>query len=578
MSKKVRMLWIIILSLLFLFIFLNYEQIAMRLGRDVVGIPVKPEHEISEWIEDKQKISGNPKVFSYDDTVVAYDRDTNTILIPQNMSEDYWSGQLKLFGSAGKLCFAKDDFIMDKSKAISTGHLFTLYHVKDEEYSVFQVAFTGMPIMNIQTGEPIGAEGDRTWSGNVWIYDQYRTAGRVQQAQCQYRVRGGSSREREKSSYKLELTDKKLSLLGMREDDDWILNALYDDTGLIHNKLSFAVWREMATYNNVPNDEGVTCEYIEVFRDYEYIGVYALTERIDQKTLSLGSNDILYKCRAERIPEEHNYTNEMTDDLRPIFILKYPKDLKEEDWNPLKQWVNCFCKEEFETYEEGEKLLNMENAVDYNIFTLLIAGVDNVRKNVFLIAEYQPDGNYVFKKVPWDMNSTWGNPWVSYDPTYITDVSTWCTDISTLYFYDETKVADLLCTRWKELRDANIITKEKLCELLSTELTYLHESGAYARNYQKWPYMAEEWQDEYVYEFIDGRIDFLDVYFEQLYEDTVREAVYKGVDYADEFDVRYYWVKNYEELSALYPYDRDILLEHYAIYGKPYGMQARRPQ
>ena len=577
MFKSVRV-WIVVASLLFLSFFLNYEWIAMRTGRNVITVSLKSTEEISECVENKQRVPGDNKLLSYDDAGVAYDAGTNTIFIPQSMSEEYWEGRLKLPAGDGKIYFVEDVYWQNKSEAISIGHAFELYHVNAKEYSVFNVVFTGMPIMNIQTGEQVGPEEDRTWSGDVWVYDQYRTAGRIQQAQCQYRVRGGSSREREKSSYKLELTDKKLSLLGMREDDDWILNALYDDTGLIHNKLSFAVWHEIATYNNVPNDEGVTCEYVEVFRDNEYIGVYLLTERIDQKTLSLGNRDILYKCRAERIPEEHNYTNENTDDLRPIFILKYPKDLTEEDWNPLKQWVNCFCKEEFETYEEGEKLLNMENAIDYNIFALLIAGVDNIRKNVFLIAEHQTDDTYVFKKVPWDMNSTWGNPWVSYEPEFITDVSTWCTDISTLYFYDETKVADLLYARWIELRESNVITKEKLSEMLSAELTYLHGSGAYARNYQKWSYMEEGWQDEYVYEFIDGRIDFLDVYFQQLYADTIRPAVYNGVDYAEEFDVRYYWVKNYEVLSELYPYDRDILLEHYAIYGKPYGMQARRPQ
>lgn len=575
MPKKMQ-LWVIVASLLFLFFFVNYERIMMWSGKDIISVSVKSEEVLSELVEGKEEIAGDSDSLRFDENMIAYDEATNTILIPQNMSDDYWKGQLKLLTNSGEICFAEDDLWKNKSEAIRSGHAFALYHIKEKEYSMFRVVFTGMPIMNLCTTEQIGAEEDRTWSGKVMVYDQYRTAERIQHAECQYRVRGGSSREREKSSYKLELTDKKLSFLGLRKDEDWILNALYDDTGLIHNKLSYSVWQEIAAYNQVPNDEGISIEYIEVFRDNEYLGVYALTERIDRKTLSMDKNDILYKCRADRIPEEHNYTNEDTDDLRPIFILKYPKEPEDKDWEPLKDWVNYYCKEQFETYEEGAALLNMENAIDYNLFTLLIGGYDNIRKNVFLIAEYQQDGSYVFKKVPWDLNSTWGNPWVSFEPYSITDNSTWCTDISTLYFYDETKVADLLRARWKELRDAGVITKEKIYKMLNAEYSYLHDSGAYRRNYEKWPYMAEEWNDECVYEFVDGRIDFLDTYFEQLYTDTVSEAVYDGVDYADEFDVRYYWLKNYETLSAIYPYDRNLLLEHYVLYGKPYGLQGRK--
>ena len=64
-----------------------------------------------------------------------------------------------------------------------------------------------------------------------------------------------------------------------------------------------------------------------------------------------------------RIPEEHNYSNERTDGLQPIFLLKHPKEFTQKDWDPLKTWVNLFCKEQMTSYEEGYKLLNMENAI-----------------------------------------------------------------------------------------------------------------------------------------------------------------------------------------------------------------------
>lgn len=582
MHKRIRLCFVA-MSLCFLFVFLNYERISYVIKKNVVHITIKTSKELGEICVNRDEVVGNSKDLRYNETFVAYDAETNTVFIPQDMSEQYWKGDLQTDSENGKLYFLQDDYWSNKENAIETGHLFKLYHVLDKEYAVYNVVFTGMPILNITTNEQFVEEETVKWKGNMWLYDPYRTANRVQQADCEYHVRGGSSNVYEKSSYKLELTNKQLSLLGMREDDDWILNALYDDAGLIHNKLSYQVWREIAASNQVSNDEGIDLEYVEVFRDNEYIGVYALTERIDKKTLSLGEKDILYKCRADRIPEEHNYTNEMTDEMRPIFILKYPKEHTEEDWKPLKQWVNFFCKEQFQFYEEGKELLNMENAIDYNIFTLLTCGVDNMRKNVFFIAECQAEDTYVFKKVPWDLNATWGNPWVYdkdcnytiYDPAYIEDVTTWCTDLSTLYFYDETQVADLLRKRWKELRNSGTITKEKIIHILDEEFSYLYASGAYKRNYQKWPHGSEYWNDVYIYEYVDKRIDFLDSYFEQLYQNTLCEAVYQGVDYSQEFDVRYYWTKNYDTLSELYAYDRDVLLEHYVLYGKPFGLKAK---
>ena len=419
----------------------------------------------------------------------------------------------------------------NKEEAIGSGHSFTLYYVADTTYATYQLVFTGMPAMIIYGKEDIGAPEERNWSAEMQLYDPYHSVSKIQTSKINYHVRGGSSEHYSKSNFKMELEGKKLSLLGMHVEDDWILNSLYDDAGLVHNKVSTSVWREIASYNKVPNDEGMTMEYVELFLGTQYFGVYALTERVDQTTLSLKNEDILYKCRADRIPEEHNYTNEMTDEMRPIFVLKYPKEPVAEDWNPLKDWVNYFCKGQLQTYEQGKALLNMENSVDYNLFTLLICGVDNIRKNVFLVAEYQGDGTYQFKKVPWDMNATWGNPWVYdstcnytiYDPSYIENMSTWPTDMDTLYEYNEKEMSALLRDRWEELRKAGVITKEKIYDMLNDEFGYLHGSGAYARNYRKWPNGTEFWQDEFIYEYTDARIDVLDEYFDKLCEEAAKE-------------------------------------------------------
>lgn len=587
MKPNRKRIIVIVISIMFLTLFIFANKLAALVSCKVVSVNVADEDRLEQLIAQKERSAECPKLY-FNGSKVAYDKESNTAYVPQNISGKNFEGVLKTAEQRWEIFFKEDEYLENKELAVGEGHAFTLYFVNDRKYDTCQLVFTGMPVMNILTAKDKEAEindlGRAVNSGTVWVYDPYHSSTQLQISDCTYNIRGGTSENYEKSNYKLELTNQKLSFLGMREDDDWILNSLYDDAGLIHNKISFQVWREIAGYNDVKNDDGVTGEYLELFIDNEYKGVYLLTERVDSKTLSLGKNDILYKCRSARIPEEYNYTNENTDDMRPIFLLKYPKEEEEAYWVPLKSWVDSFCKLQMSNYEEGRELLNMENAIDYNLFTLLICGTDNMRKNAYLIAEYQKDGSYQFKKVPWDMNASWGNPWVDeeecnytiYTPAYIEDVETWYTDVSSLYYYNEQEISLQLKNRWQEYRSSGLVTKEKLNTMVDTQLGYLHNSGAYKRNYERWPHGSEYWSDQYIYEYIDGRIDFLDQYFEKLYNESITPAVYDGVDYSDEFEVRFYYERYRASLAELYPYDRQQLLEHYVYFGKPFELHGRR--
>lgn len=587
MNLNLKKIAIIILSVVFLAIFLNSDRIMSLFSNKTVAVEMINESRLKKLIEGKELGTVNPGL-KYNDSVAAYDKETNIFYIPQNILNENFEGMLEVNAAGYNIYFGEDEYFKKKSESILEGHVFDLYLISNAEYYICNVVFTGMPVMSITTEETdeleVDSEGIVIYPGVVQVYDPYHSSTQLQTAECTYHRRGATSIGYPKANYKLELIGNKFSFLGMREDDDWILNSLYDDAGLVHNKVSIKLWQEIAEYNSVPGDEGITGEYLELFVDNEYRGVYLLTERVDNKTLDLEKKDILYKCRATRIPEEHNYTNEDTDGMRPIFLLMYPKNPEEEDWNPLKVWVNYFLKDEFETFDDGAALLNMENSIDYNLFCLMIGGMDNLRKNVYFVAKYQNDGTYEFMKVPWDMNATWGNPWVDYeeynytlyDPDYYLDVTNWTTDVSVLYYYDEERISRLLNERWKELRQNEIITVDKITEMFDEQYAYLYASGAYARNYQRWPERMEYWSDEYVYEYTENRIAFLDNYFDQLYQGNVTPAIYDGIDYSDEFEARYYWENNYETLSEIYTYDRQQLLEHYVLYGKPFGLSARK--
>lgn len=76
------------------------------------------------------------------------------------------------------------------------------------------------------------------------------------------------------------------------------------------------------------------------------------------------------------------------------------------------------------------------------------------------------------------------------------------------------EIENLTRKRWQQLRK-DVLSKERLFAMLDEEFTYLHGSGAYDRNYIRWEeHGREKWKDEYIYEYVEGRLAFLDSFYQ----------------------------------------------------------------
>lgn len=53
--------------------------------------------------------------------------------------------------------------------------------------------------------------------------------------------------------------------------------------------------------------------------------------------------------------------------------------------------------------------------------------------------------------------------------------------------------------------------------MLDEDFAYLHASGAYERNYRRWPEGMDYWKEDYIYEYVEGRLIWLDTYFKEPY-------------------------------------------------------------
>lgn len=512
---------IIVVLIAALYLIVCKDTIIAKVQKGYMAVDALTADEIERRLESSEKTEELPEIL-FNDHEIAYDIREEKYYVTQNMNSRTWDGFFTC--SRGRLYWEEDEYFRQPSKAIEEGHTFTLYCIDEEtgDYCVSHVIFTGMPTMAINTvaGETIG---DDIQEATVGLSDMKFQGREWQKTGCEVAVRGQSSKGFPKQGYKLVL-DKKLSLLGMREDEDWILAALWDDDGLIHNKFSYDVWRNIASSNLVAKDDGTTMEYVELFCNDTYMGVYGLVERIDKKELSLDKKDILYKCSGFQMPDE---TLGEDFGLSESFEIKHPGEYDAESWLPLKEYLDIYFKEGAADYEEAITAVNLENAIDFNIFIILTRAHDNwVRKNICYVAEYLHDGSGGYKiiKVPWDCNATWGQRLYKgdrnrklYEPEWITDAYIWSMDTKNLYQTYPDQIQELTLKRWKELRK-DILSEERLIAMLDEEFAYLHGSGAYDRNYVRWEeHGREHWEDEYIYEYVTGRLAFLDAYFEEPY-------------------------------------------------------------
>lgn len=95
----------------------------------------------------------------------------------------------------------------------------------------------------------------------------------------QIKIRGNTSQSLPKKPYLLttvkkdNITNNNVSILGMPDENDWILNSLGYDQSRLRDRLSYDLARRIGDY-------ATRCRYCEVFVNNEYCGLYMLTEKV----------------------------------------------------------------------------------------------------------------------------------------------------------------------------------------------------------------------------------------------------------------------------------------------------------
>ena len=424
--------------------------------------------------------------------------------------------------SAQELPFAKGTYCVDAQKKIivvsGRENSSETIEIQGETYKLFR---TAMPIITIATDGPI--VNSPAVHGTISVAD---TDGNVIEMHAGFKIRGTSSQQYDKKSYRVELwadatgsTMMDTTFLGLRSDDDWNLEALWAQPLRLRDKVANELWMEMHQlyYQELEPDarSGVRMEYADVFVNGSYVGIYALSERMDRKQLELkkfnGENrGLLYKGNGSGAPTFESlpaYDN--TLGTWDNYEWVYPNEAEASyDWSHLYSFTNFVMNASDNVfYAQYSAQFDKGNAIDYYLFINVLQAMDNMGRNLFL-ARYKKTGPYFY--LPWDLDAVWG---LDTDGKPTNNAN----GLMSNGFYDRlihdctnNGFVASAQTRYNALRNT-VLTKEHIMQLVQNQYNALLENGAYDREHEAWPdFTLDESQLTYMSNWLEARFNYLD--------------------------------------------------------------------
>lgn len=334
------------------------------------------------------------------------------------------------------------------------------------------------------------------------------------------KIRGNTSNSLSpKKSWSLELrdglgNDVDAPLLGMPAESDWILLANYFDKSLMNNTLTFHLARAMGDYAPRTRD-------VEVVLNGEYMGVYALVEKIkrgpDRVNIAklhpyeINGDDLTggYILRVDwfngnangfvsAYPPAVNTAGQIT-----YYEFRYPKpeDIVPEQRAYIQAYVDSFetalAGPDFMDSLSGYRAyMDVPSFVDMFLINELSRNVDGYRLSSYLYKDKDSNGGKLHDGPAWDYDIAWGN--ASY--CNATDSTGWayqfgnvCPDHQAqIPFWwsrlmEDSSFVNAIRCRWNELRD-NVLSPAYISAYCDSVASLI--DTAQHRNFLKWPILG----------------------------------------------------------------------------------------
>lgn len=489
-------------------------------------------------------------VLHWNGEVLPYDSARGVYCLPQPLDG---SATGSLSTTWGRVYLPADQWAQGRQDAMAEGRTLEVYVSDGKRWCRLEVYLSGVPALVVHTQRSVPYKLDPQYvSGTMasldlaFNYGEYtlfwpegNSRSQTVTGNIEYHWRGNTNLLANKKSYRLNLLDAKgqpdaKDLLGLGEDADWFLLNFATDTTRARDKVAWQLWQQMVQQNehDLP---GIQVEYVELYLDDTYVGLYGIARPISRDSLQLSANDLLYKWRTmpmdRSMPTAETFASlEENESLSWGVWLEvvWPKTFSEGVWQPMADYVDLYYTPGAQTsWQQLESTTNLDNLLDVSLFRQFVCAADNFSYNQYFL---QSSADGLYYRIPWDMDYTFGDV---YDEFYSLDMtSTFLPDmeLDTLYYADSGRAQQLIAQRWSELR-GTVLTMENVTALFGAAQEQLTASGALGRDTALWG-NAETypWEShfrtldaEQTLEFMEQRLAFLDDYMAE-YTPADREA------------------------------------------------------
>jgi hypothetical protein len=297
-------------------------------------------------------------------------------------------------------------------------------------------------------------------------------------------LRGHSSQIFPKKSYSLELRDRKgegrdVGLLGMQEDDDWVLTANYSDKSLMRNALAYRTAREVA------GRYAPQTRHVEVVLNGNYRGVYLLTQKIELGGGRVEAEDgwILELVFGYQALGERRFTSPRT--RRPLLFTD-PDDPGRREAAATRRDVVRFERalygKRFRHPTRGWRAhADPAAAMDYVLLQELFGNQDAFHASTYF--HRPPGGRIVFGPL-WDFDIAMGNTTM----TAFRSTAGWNFGGRPYVgrLWQDARFRRGLAVRWRKLQESGL--RQRLRRMIAQDARQLR--GAQERNFRRWPILG----------------------------------------------------------------------------------------
>lgn len=399
------------------------------------------------------------------------------------------------------------------------------------ETTTYHLIITGMPIVILTANSNI-ADDDVSAKFDL-VNPDYKTehSNLEISSNIQIAIRGGVSRAFPKKNYKVHLVDDSnndagASLLGLRNDNSWILDAMYIDQARMRNRVCTDLWN---TFNNVPYIDkeptalnGTRGYMTEVFLNGKYHGIYCLTEKLDRKQLQIKKQyGDMYKANFWTTESAFQGISSFdnTSSTWGGWELTYPKlgDSPAPDWSYLHDEISFIASSTDDDFRKQiASKVDIDNIVDYYIFVNILRATDNENKNTFFSFYDIRSAGYFFYS-PWDLDGTIGrNPGGGTSSNEI--IGTANNNLfQRLMNLNVNNFKGLIKTRWAQLKN-NQLSKLTVGARIEVYRKLMTNTDAFTRERKVWDNITQDLNTEasYMNNWYSTQYDQFDSYVNSL--------------------------------------------------------------